>query len=259
MEQQFTSAMVDVRGVPLHVLEGGSGEPLLVLHPSGGAGLWQAHHDLLAQSYRVIAPDHPGFGKSPTTSSVDTVEDIALLYASMLDGMGIDQCFVLGSSFGGWVAAELAFMDWRRIKSLALVAALGLRIPGFPTADLFAMNPQQKMAALFRDPEAAAAAFPAEPSIDEIMAMFRDESAFARYAWEPFCCNPRLEKRLHRIASPTLIVWGDADKVVPLEHGRRYVSELPNARLEVLADTGHAVLFDRPDECVQLINDFFRV
>lgn len=256
MTTDHVSRMVEVRGAQLHLFEGGEGSPVLLLHPAGGAGSWMPYHALLARSHRVIAPDHPGFGQSPIIDSVGTPEDIAYLYSALLDELGIDKATVIGFSFGGWIAAELAVLDPHRVERLILVDAIGLRIAGEPIADQFAMSPEQKIAFLFHDPSVAADLFPSEMTIDDIMRFYHDDAAFARYAWSPFCNNPKLAGRLYRIAAPTLVLWGEHDRLVPRAHGELYSREIPNARFEILPGVGHAALLEQPEAGVGAIERF---
>jgi pimeloyl-ACP methyl ester carboxylesterase len=257
MSNGNTAKQLRVGATSVSVLEGGAGRPLLVLHPAGGAGNWLPYHETLARRYRVIAPDCPGFGHSADSDLVDGVDDLAFLYADLIEQLDLKDLIVLGSSFGGWVAAELAVLVARSaISKLILVDAIGLRIPEAPIADLFAMGPAEKMAALFHDRTIAARLFPAEPDIDTIMAFYRDEMAFAKFAWSPFCCNPKLERRLHRITVPTLILWGEHDAVVPRQHAERYAARIPQAQLQIVPDAGHAVLMERPEEAIRAIEQF---
>jgi pimeloyl-ACP methyl ester carboxylesterase len=253
------SRTVQVGEVQLHVLEGGNakGDPLLVLHPAGGASRWYPYHAELATHHRIIAPDHPGFGRTPATDDIDRVEDIAFLYSRFLDQLGLKKISVLGLSFGGWIAAELAVLDPHRIDRLVLVNSIGLRIPDHPIADLFLMSPQQKAQGLFHDQQAAARLFAGPPDIDTIMGFFHDETAFARYAWQPFCCNPRLATRLWRIKSPTLVLLGDRDQIVPRAHGEFYSKHIANARLKIIPNAGHALLLEGLDDGVAAIEQFW--
>lgn len=252
-----TDRVVTVRGTAISLIEHATGRrPLLVLHGAGGAGAWMPYHELLAQRYDVIAPDAPGFGRSPESAHADTVEDLAFLYLDMIDELKLADPIVLGASFGGWLAAEIALLAGREISRLILVDPIGLRIPGAPVEDLFALAPAQKMQVLFHDPAAAAGLFPTQPDIDFIMGMYRDEAAFARYAWAPFCSNPKLIRRLHRIRARTLVLWGEHDRMIPRAHGDAYAAGIPAARLEVVAGAGHAVLMERPVEAVEAIERF---
>lgn len=249
--------MVQVGAVPLHITEGGEGDPLLVLHPAGGAGRWLPYHAALAQHHRVIAPDHPGFGRTPTSHQIERVDDIAFLYSALLDQLGLETVSVLGLSLGGWIAAELAVLDPHRIGRLVLVNAIGLRIPAHPITDLFAMSPPQKIASVFADPRAAAELFGGEPDLDGIMAFYRDDTAFARYAWQPFCCNPKLPGRLWRITASTLVLLGGQDRVVPRAHGELYARQIANSRLQEIPAAGHALLLESLDQGIAAIEQFF--
>ena len=256
MSTSPTEKVVDVRGARVGVLEGGAGPTALVLHAAGGAGAWLPYHALLAQSFHVVAPDVPGFGRSPSAEGVEAIDDLAFLYLDLVEQLGLVEPIVLGSSFGGWLAAEIAVLAPKLVSKLVLVSAIGLRIPGEPITDLFALSPAQKVQALFHDPAAAAGLFPAEIDIDTALAFHRDEMAFARYAWSPFCCNPKLQRRLHRISAPTLVLWAGEDRVVPTTHGRRYAELIPHASFEVVTDCGHAVMLERPEEAVRAIERF---
>jgi len=256
MSVAVKESAVKVGNTTLNVLEGGQGRPLLVLHAAGGTGVWLPYHEMLANHFRVIAPDSPGFGRSPDSESIVGVDDLAFLYADFVEQLQLERPVVIGSSFGGWVAAEVAVLMAKTIAGLVLVDAIGLRLPEAPIADLFAMSPAQKMAALFHDLSLAARIFPAQPDVDTICAFYRDEMAFARYAWSPFCCNPKLERRLHRIRAPTLVLWGEHDAVAPRQHGERYAERIPQARLQVVPNAGHALLMERPQEAVAAIVKF---
>jgi pimeloyl-ACP methyl ester carboxylesterase len=240
----------------VQLLRGGEGPPLLFLHAAGGAGAWLPIHATLAERFTVYAPDHPGFAGSDDFGSLRDVEDLAFHYADLIAALDLERPTVLGTSFGGWIAAELAAYRPLAIGALALVAPIGLYVEGHPIADLFAMSPERKMAALFSDPVAAAGAFPAEPDLDAILAMARDEASFARFAWAPFCHDPRLPRLLPRVEAPTLVIWGEGDALVPRAHAERYVELIPDARLTTVPDCGHAAAFERPDELAALVSAF---
>jgi pimeloyl-ACP methyl ester carboxylesterase len=252
----FVPRVLDVQGCAVHFSEGGKGEPLLVLHPAGGVAPWLPYHAALARHFRVIAPDHPGFGRTPEAKEVEGVDDVAFLYSGLLDLLEIERVAVLGISLGGWIAAELAVLERRRVDQLVLVNAIGLRVEGAPIADLFAMSPPQKAAALFHDQAVARAIFSGDFDIEMIMQFYRNERAFAHLAWQPFCCNPKLRRRLPRITARTLVLLGAEDRVVPKAHGEVYANAIPNAQIELVPDAGHALLFEKMDAGVAAIERF---
>jgi pimeloyl-ACP methyl ester carboxylesterase len=240
----------------VHLLRGGQGEPLLFLHAAGGAGSWLEFHQRLASGFDVIAPDHPGFGKSDDFDEVEAMDDLVYHYLDVMDRLGLDRPHVVGASFGGWLAAELAVAAPHRVGSLVLLAPAGLRLPEHPIADLFLMTPEELVAALFHDPAAGAAMLPAEPDVDFILAQYRDMSALARFSWTPFLCNPKLERRLRRITAPALVACPSDDRLVPVEHGRRYAERIPGARYAEVAGCGHAMYFERPAEFADVVTAF---
>jgi pimeloyl-ACP methyl ester carboxylesterase len=252
VDQGFERRTADAGGGRIiHYLDGGEGAPLLVLHAAGGGGDWLPFHAALARRFRIIAPDHPGFSNTPEYDGIDSIQDLAFVYRGFLDALGLSQLSVLGISLGGWLAAELALIEPQRVANLVLVNAVGLRVPGHPIADLFAMNPAQKGAALFHDQNLAAQIFGVQPDIDTIIQLHRNERAFARYAWQPYCCNPKLAQRLPGIRARTLVLCGSEDKFVPLEHGKRYAAGIPKAQLHIVPNAGHALLHEEVDAGVE--------
>lgn len=237
---------LDLADGRVRYLRAGAGEPLLFLHAAGGGG-WLDYHQLLAASFDVIAPDHPGFGGSDDFEDVEAMDDLVFHYLDVMDALGLDRPHVVGASFGGWIAAELAVAAPHRIGSLVLLSPAGLRLPGHPIADLFLMPPDQLVAALFQHPPPAPAQ-PLTPDIDAILAAYRDQTALARFCWSPYLCDPKLERRLHRITAPTLVVAPSQDRLIPVAHARRYAERIPAARLTEVDNCGHAMYFERPAE-----------
>jgi pimeloyl-ACP methyl ester carboxylesterase len=250
---------LEARAGSVQILRGGDGPPLLFLHAAGGAGTWLPFHGLLARRFEVIAPDHPGFGGSDDMPEVEAIDDLVYHYLDVLDRLGLERVNVVGGSVGGWIAAELAVHSPHRIERLALLGAAGLRVPGNMATDVFLMTPDQVVATLYKHPEPVLQAMPAEPDVDFILAMQRDMAALARYGWTPYLNDPKLERRLHRIAAPTLVLWADDDRVMPIEHGRRYAERIPDATLRVIEDCGHAMYFERPDAFADAVTEFLEV
>ncbi|HEX5494743.1 MAG TPA: alpha/beta hydrolase, partial [Mycobacteriales bacterium] len=228
----------------------------LFLHAAGGAGRWHEFHALLARRFEVIAPDHPGFGGSDELSEVEAMDDLVYHYLDLIDRLELDRPHVVGGSFGGWLAAEIAVQAPHRIGSLVLLGAAGLRLVDHPVTDLFFLPPEQLVGVLFNDPAKATAVFPADPDVDDVLAAYRDATALARFSWVPFLCDPKLERRLRRITARTLVAWAAQDRLVPVEHGRRYAELIPDTEFVQVADCGHAMYFERPAEFAEITADF---
>jgi pimeloyl-ACP methyl ester carboxylesterase len=187
---------------------------------------------------------------------VEAIDDLVYHYLDVLDALGLDRPHVVGASFGGWLAAELAVAAPHRIGSLVLLAPAGLRLPEHPIADLFLMTPEELVATLFHDPAAGAGMLPAEPDVDFILAQYRDMSALARFGWTPFLSNPKLERRLRRITARTLVACPSDDRLIPVEHGHRYAERIAGARYAEVPDCGHAMYFERPAEFAGVVTSF---
>src|SRR5574339_351359 len=134
------SDFLDVRGVRTHVMQAGRGRPLLVLHPEFAADTWSPYHDELAGHFRVVAPDHPGFGKSDRPEWLDEMSDVVLHYIDLLDLLEVDRISIVGTSLGGWIAAALAIAHPERVERLVLAAPGGIKVDGVERFDVFA-NP----------------------------------------------------------------------------------------------------------------------
>jgi pimeloyl-ACP methyl ester carboxylesterase len=239
----------------VRLLRAGSGPPLLFLHAAGGGG-WTPFLDGLSRHFEVLAPDHPGFDESDTSEEVEAVDDLVYHYLRLLDILGIETATVVGASLGGWIAAEFAVHSPQRIERLVLLSPAGLRIPEAPPTDLFFLPPERIVPTLFHDPSAAEGLFPTELSVDDILRIYRNNTAFARYAWRPFLNDPKLERRLYRVTAPTLVVWPDDDRVIPRAHAERYVERIAGARLEVIEDCGHALYGEKPEEITATVLAF---
>jgi len=245
---------LDLADGRVRLLRAGHGDPLLFLHAAGGGG-WLDYHQRLAASFEVIAPDHPGFGGSDDFGDVEAMDDLVYHYLDVIDALGLDQPHVVGASFGGWIAAELAVAAPHRIRSLVLLSPAGLRLPDHPVPDLFLMPPDQLVATLFQHPPPAPPQ-PITPDVDAILAAYRDQTALARFCWSPYLCDPKLERRLRRITAPTLVVAPSNDRLIPVAHARRYAERIPAALLTEVDDCGHAMYVERPAEFADITSAF---
>lgn len=249
--RQETVALADCE-VPVQI--GGEGPPLLLLHGAGGAGMWLDFHRALARHFTVHAPVHPGFAGTPLPDWVQGADDLAFHYVDVMGALGLTRAVIVGISLGGWIATELAVFRSDLIERLVLVGAVGVRSGHLPP-DLFIMEPGEAIPYLFADPAHAAALAPSEISVEVIVRMWSDQAAVARLMWKrPY--NPRLRRRLHHIAAPTLVCWGAQDRLLPLAHGEMLAREIPGAQLVVLEGAGHVVPIEKAQELARHIVDF---
>lgn len=247
---------LEVPGGTISYQRAGSGPPLLFLHGGGGGG-WLESHASWARHHDVVAPVHPGFGDSDELPEVEAVDDLVYHYLEVIELLGLERPALVGHSFGGWLAAELAVLAPDSFAALVLLGAVGLRIPEAPVTDIFFAPPQQLPALLFADP--ASAPFGAgPPDVETILAAYHDMTGLARFTWSPFMSNPKLHRRLGRVTAPTLVLWGEQDRVVPRAHAERYARLIAGARLETIPDCGHAMHLERPQAVADAVGGFLR-
>ena len=251
---------LDVRGIPTHMFEAGasSSPPLLYLHGTFLGNLWLDFHLALTQQFHVFAPDTPGFGLTARPDWMRDMSDYVLYFRDLLDTLGLEKVTLVGHSLGGWMAAELAVWYPERVEKLVLTNAAGIRVKGSPIADLFAMNAQEVMMACFDDFAAAAPLMPAELNVDYMIGQYRQLTTLASLAWNP-SYDPKLERRLERITCPTLIVWGENDRLIPPVYAMTFQRAIPGSQVAMLSDTGHMPMFEKPQEWSKVISDFLRV
>lgn len=251
---------MSVRGIPTHLFEAGdpSASPVLYLHGTFLGNLWLDFHLALTQQFHIYAPDIPGFGLSERPDWMRDMSDYILYFRDLLDSLGLEKVALVGHSLGGWMAAELAVWYPERVSKLVLSNAAGIRVKGSPIADIFAMNAQELMMACFDDFSAAAPLMPAEINVDYLINQYRQLTTLASLAWNP-SYDPRLERRLARITCPTLIVWGENDRLIPPVYAEAFRRAIPGSEVVVLSGTGHMPMFEKAQEWSKVIGEFLRM
>jgi pimeloyl-ACP methyl ester carboxylesterase len=252
------SSDIDVYGVKLRVQRGGRGEPLLFLHGAQGIAGWEPAFAALARQFDVIAPDHPGFGRSPVSDQIDDVPELALLYLDLIKVLGLSRVHVVGHCIGGWTAMEMAIRSTSAMQSLVLAASAGLRLEGIPRADMF-IYPQDELGQLLfagNEPSGWLQAWRASPEQEDIYD--RNRAAAARFCWQPRLCNPKLARWLHRIDVPTHIIWGEGDKVIPPAYAKGLQERIESASVTMIPACGHLPHVEKPAEFATIVSDFIR-
>jgi pimeloyl-ACP methyl ester carboxylesterase len=230
-----------VNGTRVDMIERGSGRPLLFLHPENGIEPALAAVEALAKGARVIAPTHPGFGRSELPKGMRSVDDISYFYLDMLDQLDLRDVTVVGVSLGAWIAAEIAVKSTARFAKLVMANAVGVKVSDRETRDIvdvFALTEKEFIDIAYCDPATGTCDYKALPDA-EVLATARAREATARFAWNPYFHNPRLKSRLHRIHIPTLFLWGSHDRMLSESYGRAYCAMIPGARFEMIERAGH--------------------
>lgn len=251
-------AAVTVAGITLEVIERGDGAPTLYLHGGGGIAADLPFIDLLAKARRVVAPSHPGFGRSDLPDWLDSVDDIAHVHLELMDKLGLDKIDLIGMSVGGWIAAEIATKIPERLKHLVLIGPVGVKtgpVDKLDLPDIFAMAQDKLQRLLYHDPGKM------RPDVksmtdEQIGIMVRNRETMALIGWEPYLHNPKLKHRLHRVSVPTLFLRGASDGVVTADYVERYARLIPGALSETIAAAGHAPQVEQPQATAAKILEF---
>lgn len=253
----------------LEVVHIGHGAPVLLLH-----GPTPVRADLpfimsLSEHAEIIAPSHPGFGWSPRAEQFDSMYDLVHLYLDVLDHLPYDNVTVLGLSFGGWLAAELACLCTHQIRALILVDPVGIKLGARDERDithLFNTPPAELEARAWHDPSKR----PDGPfglgwqmhvqdaTEDDLVLLARSWDALCLYGWRPHLYNPHLKWWLHRIRIPSMVLWGASDRIVSPEYGRAYSDLIPGARFEIIERAGHHPELEQPQTVASKIAAFLQ-
>lgn len=241
-ELQWSQETVRVGDSDLLIEKAGSGPPVLLLHEElgcPGTVAWQVE---LAKSRTLIQLHHPGFGRAPEVEWLENVRDLACLYAWYLRDQGLAPVDVIGFSFGGWVAAEMAANDPAIFSRMVLVGAPGIQPENGEIYDLFMVTADSYLRKTVKDVAATAEfvdLYGAEQTPEQYEAFEEARAQAARLAWKPYMFNRTLPHLLEAVSTPTLLIWGADDGIVPTEVGKAYAASLGHAKLVTIPNSGH--------------------
>jgi pimeloyl-ACP methyl ester carboxylesterase len=251
-----TTSNIAVQGCNIGLMRGGSGAPLVFLHGASGAGTWLPCMASLAEKFDVTVPEHPGFGASDTPDWLDTIHDLAYFYLDVLAELDLDRVHLVGVSLGGWIAAELAVRDTRRLASLTLVDAAGIHVNGVAQIDPFLRTDEQRIRDFFHDQKCAdeTVARLLRPELEDIA--MKNRTTTAKLVWQPRGYDPHLHKWLHRIDVPTLLLWGANDRLFPQDYAFAYQRLIPGSKAVIIPECGHLPHLEKTEVFVSELEDF---
>jgi pimeloyl-ACP methyl ester carboxylesterase len=233
------------------VSELGAGRPVLVLHGGGGPFTTALLVQHLAESAHVIAPTHPGFNGTARDPRITTVRDLADAYAQYLIERDLRNVLVVGSSVGGWLAAELAQGSAAdRISGIVPINAAGFEVESHPARDIRGMAPQELAQYSFHDPSKLRL----PPPTPESSAIAQGNAA--TLAALSVDADPKLMNRVHEITIPTLVIWGESDRVVDLAYGRAFAAAIPSSEFVRIPDSGHLPYLENPAAVFAALDPF---
>ncbi len=252
MSNGYTESTVEVAGLPIEVRRGGDGPSVLVIHHETGNPGWLEFHDALSAQRDVILPTLPGWDGTERGDWMRSVRDIAAVCSLLLDELGIDNVTVVGLGFGGYIAAEMATANQSRLSGLVLVNAMGIQPEDGEIRDQFLEAHADYVKSCFAEPANFTALYGEEVSTEQLVAWDANREMTARTAWKPFLYSQTLPHLLPNVKTPTRVVRGTGDTVVPATVADQYVTLLGDAEL-IEIDGGHNLESDAPEALAEAI------
>jgi pimeloyl-ACP methyl ester carboxylesterase len=249
---------ITVANTEVEIFTGGSGPAILFLHGAGGNSGWQPYHEELSRDYTVYVPSQPGFNGTPRPNWVHTINDVCHFNLEMAQNLRLDQYILMGSSMGGWIAAEMAAMCHHNLKTLILVDAAGIKPQKGEIAEIFMVSAQTRLKQRFYDPSQVPnyEQYTRQLTPEEQMVEHSNREMASRLCWRPYLHNLSLPYYLRKVPTPALIVWGQQDAIIPVECAELYQKALPNATLKVIDHCGHSPAIEKPREFLQTVREF---
>ena len=248
---RIRTLQVDSPGpVEVTVADRDRARPFLLLHGGGGAATMAGFADLLAERThsRVLLPTHPGFGGTPKPGGL-TVAGLARAYVAILEQLDLTDVTVIGNSFGGWLAAEIALQQSPRVSGAVIIDGIGIKVEGHPVTDISGLSPAEIQSLSFHDPGKA----PAPPSKGG-GGPSPDVRALIGYTG-PAMSDPALAGRLGSLDIPVHVLWGESDGIVDPEYGKAYAGAIPLSTFTLLPRTGHLPQVETPEELLGALLD----
>jgi len=262
MDTYWQEEMVLVDGTAVELRKGGEGPSLVILHGEEIGRELAQFHNLLAKRFQVLVPSLPGLGRSELPGWIDCVDDLAYLSLNLVEKLNPGGANLLGIGFGGWVAAEMAVLCRRELKKLILVDSVGIKVSQpwvRDISDVFVLSYDELARLAWHDPaKASQMNVPGTPGLgkEDLLESLRNRQSVLSLGWKPFMHNPKLLQRLFRVNIPTLVIWGESDRVVSPEYGRVFHEAIPNSKFRLIPHAGHYPHREQPDDFVRVVTEF---
>jgi pimeloyl-ACP methyl ester carboxylesterase len=234
----------------------GQGRPYLILHGGAGPATVASLAGALAKTARAIVPTHPGFAGEPRPDWFARIDDLALAYLALIERLDLSDVVVIGNSVGGWIASEIALRKSPRVAGIVLLNAVGIDTgsPDKTIVDPTKLQPAERSALAFHNP-AKFAIVPA--GAEGLAALLKNQETLRVYAArDAYMYDPNLRARLAGVTVPALVAWGESDKIVDAQYGRRFADSIPGARFELVPEAGHFPQIEQLDKTIGLIGAF---
>lgn len=235
----ITVQLADHHDAAITVEERDRARPFLLLHGGGGPRTMSGFADLLAERThsRVLLPTHPGFAGTPRPTRLDSARSLAEAYVGLIERLDLAEVTVIGNSFGGWLAAEIALLTSPRISGIVIVDGVGAEVPGRPVADLRGLSGPAIAELSWHDPSNAPSANAPAPDLGALLAYTGGDMV-----------DPTLLERLGELELPVHVVWGESDRIVDPDYGRALAAAIPVSTFTLLPRSGHLPQLETPEE-----------
>ena len=237
-----TQETVSIGGIDVAFIKGGSGKPLLIFHDELGYPGWMTWNESFSHERTLLIPLQPGFGKTPRVEWIRSYRDLAGFYSQMVREMRLEPIDVIGFSAGGFIAAEMAAACPHIFSHMVLVAPMGIRPSEGEIMDTHALTIRHHLRATVADPEGTpefAKLYGGEMTPEQFEAFEDARAETARIGWEPYMHNPSLPHLLRGLKTPTLLIWGTEDDVVPRGCVTGYREAIADAQVAEIEGVGH--------------------
>jgi pimeloyl-ACP methyl ester carboxylesterase len=251
-----TESFIEVAGGKIQMLQAGTGRSLVVLHHDIGNPGWLPFYDTLSGSFAVHVASHPGFGRSERPEWMRSVRDMAIAYEWLLQKLSLEPVVMVGLGFGGWIAVEMATMCRHSFSHLILVNPMGFQPRHGEILDQFLINTIDYVRSGFESHDKYVEQYTAEPTLDQLEQWEINREMTSRIAYKPYMFDQTLPQLSGGITTPTLIIWGTQNRIVPRVCGEQYRDAIPGARLELIPAGGHFLEMEKPAELAKMIQQF---
>jgi pimeloyl-ACP methyl ester carboxylesterase len=238
------------------VTEAGTGRPVLLLHGGGGPATVQNIAAHLSGTMRVITPTHPGWDGTERPGWLTSVGDLAQAYLQLLDAEGLCDVVVIGSSVGGWIAADMAVRDAGHLVSgLILIDSAGVLVESQPIRDFFALDARGVAEYSYHDPDRFYVD-PATIPADQMARRAANLATLRVLAGDMY--DPELLGQAGQVKIPVLVVWGDSDRLFTPEYGRAFARAFPQAQFTLIAEAGHLPHLEQPAATFAAVDSYLQ-
>jgi pimeloyl-ACP methyl ester carboxylesterase len=240
----------------------GQGPPLVYLHGPWGLGPDRAFVARLAVGNTVYAPKHPGTsrGDPEAVHMLDSWLDLVVYHGELFNQLELAAPALVGHSFGGLVAAEFAAAVPQSVGRLVLIDPVGLWRDDLPVKNWMILSDDARRSSLFADPEdEAARRFFSVPSdaaerVDTLAQFIWAQACTGKFVWP--IADRGFKNHAHRIAAPTLIIWGKADRIIAPDYAQEFAGRIAGARVELIDKAGHLPHVEQPEAVAKAVLEF---